>query len=286
MVRWTTAVALAAAMAAPSAEATTAARLFGAVEAPTRSAPAAIGSYGRGCLHGAEALPKDGPTFQSMRLSRNRRWGHPSTIAFVKELAAKAPAFGLKGLLVGDISQPRGGPMPFGHTSHQIGLDADIWFKEMPVDRFDEAAREVVPFVSMVDARFEATTERFTDGFRQLVREAARDRRVARIFVGRAIKRDLCAWATGDRAWLRKVRPWWGHHAHFHVRLSCPRSARACRGQPVPPPGDGCGADLARWYAPADATPPPPRIVPRRRPRPPLTLARLPNACRAVLSAP
>ncbi|MEM7694643.1 MAG: penicillin-insensitive murein endopeptidase [Pseudomonadota bacterium] len=272
-------------LAALPAEATTAARQFSAKDTPTRATPAAIGTYGRGCLNGAIALAEQGPHHQTMRPSRNRNWGHPTTIAFLTELAAKAPGLGLNGILVGDISQPRGGPMLFGHSSHQIGLDADIWFKEMPRAPLDAAARETTPFISMVDARFERTTPRFTKPFAKLVEAAARDRRVARIFVSRAIKRDLCERAGADRTWLRKVRPWWGHHAHFHVRLSCPAAARACRGQPAPPPGDGCGADLARWFAPADAPNPPPGSVPRRKPRPPLTLAKLPRACRTVLDA-
>jgi murein endopeptidase len=31
-----------------------------------------------------------------------------------------------RGLLIGDMSQPRDGPMLYGHSSHQIGLDVDI----------------------------------------------------------------------------------------------------------------------------------------------------------------
>src|SRR5262245_5620839 len=92
-----------------------------------------IGTYGRGCLAGAVALPVNGRTWQVMRLSRNRNWGHPALIKFLERLADKVPKVaGWPGLLVGDIAQPRGAPMLTGHTSHQIGLDADIWLTPMP----------------------------------------------------------------------------------------------------------------------------------------------------------
>ena len=72
------------------------------------------------------------PTWQVMRLSRNRNWGHPKLVAFLERLAEKAKKVGWNGLLVGDMSQPRGGPMLTGHASHQVGLDADIWLTPMP----------------------------------------------------------------------------------------------------------------------------------------------------------
>ncbi|WMS44067.1 penicillin-insensitive murein endopeptidase [Acuticoccus sp. MNP-M23] len=256
---------------------------FGREQTPSPQAPAAIGSYSRGCLAGAVALPADGPSFQAMRLSRNRRYGHPALVGFVKELAAAAPVLGLRGLLVGDLSQPRGGPMLSGHSSHQIGLDADIWFADMPEPRLSEEERETVPFLSMLNADSSAVApEKFTAPFARLLRHAARDERVARIFVHPLLKRSLCAWETptADRAWLGKIRPWYGHYKHFHVRLDCPRGARWCRGQRPPPAGDGCGAPLDYWFTDAPYTP-----RPGARKKLPLTMARMPRACRNVLSA-
>ena len=40
--------------------------------------PRSIGYYTHGCLAGGVALPINGPTWQVMRLSRNRNWGHPA----------------------------------------------------------------------------------------------------------------------------------------------------------------------------------------------------------------
>src|SRR5262245_31078030 len=82
----------------------------------------AIGFYTKGCLAGGVALPINGRTWQVMRLSRNRNWGHPQLVQFLEKLADQAPKTGWRGLLVGDMSQPRGGPMLTGHASHQVGL--------------------------------------------------------------------------------------------------------------------------------------------------------------------
>ena len=196
----------------------------------------------------AEALPKDGPGWQVMRLSRNRFWGHPTLIDYMKKLAGKAPGLGWRGLLVGDLAQPRGGPMLTGHASHQIGLDADIWLKPMPKHTMGRKERENVSAVSMLDKTKKAVDPaKWSEVHARLIRAAASDNRVARIFVHAAIKVALCKWATGDRSWLRRVRPWFGHHYHFHVRLKCPNGSAACAGQNPPPAGDGCGAALLSW---------------------------------------
>ena len=255
---------------------------FGAIATPSHGPAAAIGSYARGCLAGAAELARDDPNFQAMRISRNRRYGHPELVAFVRELAAAAPGLGLEGLMVGDLSQARGGPMPYGHTSHQIGLDVDIWFAEMPVPRLSYAAREDWPFVSMLAADGkDVDPARFREPFAALLRRAAEDPRVARIFVNPAIKRAMCDWTgAGEgeaRAYLAKIRPWYGHDAHFHVRLACPEPAGACVDQAPPPPGDGCGAPLAYWF-----TDEPYKPRPGIAPKDPLTLATLPAACRAL----
>lgn len=254
---------------------------FGAVTSPSLQRPGAIGAYSRGCLTGAVQLPADGPTWQAMRLSRNRHWGHPELIAFVKELAAAAPQVGLRGILVGDLAQPRGGPMPYGHTSHQTGLDADIWFREMPEPRLSEEERETFEFRTVLtDAKDAADPERLTPAMMGLIATAALDPRVERIFVHPLIKRAMCEASWEDRTMLAKVRPWYGHDAHFHVRLACPAGSPDCRAQRPPPPGDGCGDGLAYWFTPAPYAP-----DPNARPSPPLTVARMPPACRALIGA-
>src|SRR5262245_51303619 len=115
------------ALATPDDPHTPARELFARKTSGAPMAARTIGFYSKGCLAGGVALPINGETWQVMRLSRNRNWGHPKMIAFLERLADKGARVGWHGLLVGDVSQPRGGPMLTGHASHQVGLDADIW---------------------------------------------------------------------------------------------------------------------------------------------------------------
>ena len=103
--------------------------LFAAKRNPAILTPEAHGAYAKGCLAGGVELPETGPSWQAMRLSRNRNWGHPRTIEFIKRLSTEVQDIGWPRLYIGDISQPRGGPMRSGHRSHQIGLDIDIWLR-------------------------------------------------------------------------------------------------------------------------------------------------------------
>jgi penicillin-insensitive murein endopeptidase len=129
-------------LANPNDPATPAKELFGRKTTPASLATHTIGFYSKGCIAGAKALPLDGETWQVMRQSRNRNWGHPNLVRFLERLAAQAPKTGWRGLLVGDMSQPRGGPMHSGHFSHQVGLDADIWLTPMPDRKLTREERE------------------------------------------------------------------------------------------------------------------------------------------------
>ncbi|MEM0906232.1 MAG: penicillin-insensitive murein endopeptidase, partial [Pseudomonadota bacterium] len=155
---------------------------FGAVEAPSKGPPRVIGYYSRGCIEGAEALPADGPAWQAMRLSRNRVYGHPSLIDFVETLSRQAPGLGFNGLLIGDLSQPRGGPMLYGHTSHQVGLDVDIWLRQMPKRRLTLEERDTLPFQSVLTADETAVDpDRLSAPLMMVMKAAALDDRVERI---------------------------------------------------------------------------------------------------------
>ena len=245
-----------------------------------------IGGYSRGCQAGAQQLAETGSTWQAMRLSRNRNWAQPQAIDFVQDLsrfAATQP--GWEGLYIGDMSQPRGGPTPDrSHRSHQIGLDMDIWMR--PADRLDLTAqeRETMSSISMRRNGGAFTNDSWTPQNEAIIRAAASDPRTARIFVFPGAKVAMCNSATGDRSWLNKVRPWWGHYSHFHVRLNCPEGATGCVDQPPPPPGDGC-ADAQAWVDDILNPPPPDPNAPPPTPRPVLTMAALPGQCQAVLAA-
>lgn len=260
-----------------AADAIPAKTLFGARMAPSAGAPQAHGSYAAGCLAGGRALPEAGAGWQAMRLSRNRNWGHPETLAFIERLGAHARAVGWPGVLIGDISQPRGGPMLDGHRSHQIGMDIDVWMRPAPDRSLTRVEREVMGSPSVVAADRRSMSPAWTPGHAALLERAAGDPAVSRIFVNAAVKAELCRTAAGDRAWLRKIRPWWGHDHHFHVRLACPAGSPGCENQEPPPGGDGCDESLAWWFTEEALNPAP-------GPRPPeKTLADLPRACRALV---
>ena len=250
---------------------------------PLAGPPQVIGSYAAGCIAGAGALPLVGDGYQVMRPGRNRDYGHPALLAFVQWLGRQTAAQGGR-LLIGDLSQPRGGPMPNGHRSHQSGLDVDVWFLQPPRDRLlSRADTERIEMPSMVrPAEGSLNLTRWSPRYRDALKLAAQAPEVDRIFVNAIIKQALCD-SEPDRRWLNKVRPWWGHDAHFHVRLACPPDSDQCRPQKPVPPGDGCDTDLANWVRDiVQATLSP---KPLRKPEPP-SADRLPAACNAVLNSP
>ncbi len=257
--------------------------LFARKLTPLRGPARSIGSYATGCLAGAVALPFSGPSWQVMRPSRDRYWGNPRLIRFIERLGKNAGKAGWNGLLVGDMSQPRGGPMIDGHSSHQIGLDVDIWFMPMPDHVLTPAEREFDPAVNVVAPDGLGVVPKvWTPAHMAAVRAAAKDPVVTRVFVNAAIKKEMCREAGSDRGWLSKVRPWWGHAEHFHVRLACPAGSRTCKSQSPPPAGDRCGRPLQHWFSAGILHPK--QEPPKRKHL--LPLAGLPAGCRRVVMAP
>lgn len=260
--------------------------VFGSFRAASQGPAVSIGFYSRGCGQGFVQLPESGPSWQAMRLSRNRNWGHPELVDFLIGLSRAAQQSGWRGLYIGDMSQPRGGPMTSGHASHQLGLDADIWMLPPPSLNLSPRQRETLSSVSITDPRGVGLTDVWNGGHMSIIRAAARDPRVERIFVDPVAKVAMCRMERGDRSWLRKVRPINAHNYHFHVRLACPRGS-ICDRQDPPPPGDGC-AEAAEWIAnridPGRVTPTPPDPD-YRHPRT-FRLSELPGQCRTVAGAP
>jgi penicillin-insensitive murein endopeptidase len=258
---------------------------FGAAKTSAAMTPQAIGGYAKGCLAGAEELAETGPTWQAMRLSRSRNWAHPETIDYIQKLsgfAATQP--GWEGLYIGDMAQPRGGPMLTGHRSHQTGLGIDIWMLPPKQLSLTESERENISSISTRRERGAYTNDNWTPAHMNILRAAAKDDRTARIFVFPGAKIAMCDAETDDRSWLNKIRPWWGHHYHFHVRLKCPKSDAACVNQPTPPKGDGCD-DARKWVRDILDPPTPDPNAPPTTKRRELTLSDLPVQCTAVLRA-
>jgi penicillin-insensitive murein endopeptidase len=260
--------------------------LFAAKQLPTIGKAMAIGYYPRGCLQGAVSLPITGPTWQVMHLARNRFWGHPSLIHFLEKFAPlAAKATGWKGILVGDLAQPRGGPAPSDHASHQTGLDVDIWFMPMPDHILSKDERETTSPINLVSEDWKHLNPKtWTPAHIAFIKTAAQQPEVERVLVNAAIKQELCRVEDKQHdGWMAKIRPWYKHHDHIHVRLKCPTDSPECRHQPPVPGGDGCNAkELDYWFSDKVLHP---KIKPGPPPKP-LMLADLPPACKAVLDAP
>jgi penicillin-insensitive murein endopeptidase len=253
----------------------TVAKQWQAQTLPTTGPSLSIGTCSNGCLQGAATLPVSGPGYEVMRLKRNRRFGHPTLIAYIQRLAAAARRAKVGLVVVGDLSQPRGGPTPSGHRSHQTGLDADIAYTApagVRAGHVSRRAREQSSAVAVIDLKTHETTPAWTPAVVELIGIAAADPAVDRIFVNPSIKKLLCTGPTAKAPWQGRLRPWYAHHDHFHVRLKCPADSPLCVPQ-EPPPNDGCGKSLAWWFGgdaeatrtkkkEAEAEAPPPSLPP------------------------
>lgn len=268
--------------------------LFGAMELPSNQPPMPIGTYAKGCAAGMVELPESGPSWQAMRLSRNRNWGQPVMIDYLEDLSQSVRAAGWRGLYIGDISQPRGGPAKSGHKSHQIGLDADIWMLPPSDLGLSRAQREKISSISVRTEDQRSINGNWTAAHGEVLKMAASDPRVDRIFVAAAVKIELCRTAkASDKKWLQKIRPEAGHDAHFHVRLKCPKGAKLCETQKptvndLSNGGNGCDDTLMWWVTDylnppkAEKTPKQP-AAPRKKGTQDFILADLPKQCRDVL---
>jgi len=271
------------------AEAVPAKQLFGKQNLPSKQPTQSLGFYAKGCLAGGIAIPVDGPAWQVIHLSRNRRWGNPAMIALIERLARESKAEdGWNGLMIGDISQPRGGPMLSGHASHQIGLDADIWLTPMPSHTMGYDEREGIPEASVLRKDMMTVDPRkWTKAHERLIVRAASYPEVERVFMHPGIKKKMCDTLEGrDRALLSKMRPIWGHHYHFHIRMKCPAGSVNCEDQVDPGPDSGCGKQLTEWLNRVKPRPVVKPTKPTKVVKPKyLMLSALPNACKVVLNA-
>ncbi len=259
----------------------TATERWAAVRAPKRGPARSIGGYSAGCVQGAEALPPEGPGFEVLHLSRHRYFGHPALVRFVKRLALAAQKHQLPMLLIGDLGQARGGPTPSDHGSHQSGLDVDVSYARPAAAKaqaISRSERDGLKFPVVFDLESRAMTDLWSSDVAELLELAASDPAVDRIFVNAGIKREMCLQRRGA-PWIAKLRPWWGHNDHFHVRLHCPADSPECRAQPPVPVGDGCDESLQWWFSDAAIA-----SLRDKRKAPPKPARRwLPGECRAVL---
>jgi penicillin-insensitive murein endopeptidase len=237
-----------------------------------------IGSYTAGCISGAVSLPQNGTGFQVMRPTRGRSYGHPNLIKFIEDIAQTTNTQQKDVLLIGDLGQPRGGPTPSGHRSHQTGLDVDIWYllsQQAATRPLNFTERETWNAPSVLAYKSDTLdNKQWSSTNEKILEAAARQPEVDRIFVNPSVKRQLCL-NKSNHAWLRKIRPWWGHDDHFHVRLKCPINNNHCTTQEPLPEGDGCDASLAWWFSEEAKTP----VPAPKKPEPPI----LPALCDVIL---
>ncbi|KFK93845.1 MULTISPECIES: penicillin-insensitive murein endopeptidase [unclassified Serratia (in: enterobacteria)] len=243
------------------------------IEHPVAGNPQAIGGFSNGCIVGAQPLPLNSPSYQVMRTDQRRYFGHPDLLAFIQRLSDKAHQKALGTVLIGDMGMPAGGRFSSGHASHQSGLDVDIWL-QLPRQRWTAQQLLKPQPIDLVSADGKRVLDsQWQPQIESLIKMAAQDSEVTRIFVNPAIKLRLCQDAGADRNWLHKVRPWFAHRAHMHVRLRCPANSLECQDQDAPPAGDGCGAELLSWFKPQQ-----PNNNPVKSEPPPL-----PPGCQALL---
>ncbi|MDK2374198.1 penicillin-insensitive murein endopeptidase [Serratia fonticola] len=243
------------------------------IDHPVSGTAQAVGGFANGCIIGAHPLPLNSPDYQVMRTDQRRYFGHPDLLAFIQRLSSQANQKALGTVLIGDMAMPAGGRFSSGHASHQSGLDVDIWL-QLPSQRWSAQQLLKPQPIDLVSGDGKQVVDRqWQPQIESLIKMAAQDSEVTRIFVNPAIKQRLCQDAGADRAWLHKVRPWFGHRAHMHVRLRCPAGSLECLDQDAPPVGDGCGAELASWFKPHQ-----PNANPVKKEPPPL-----PPTCQALL---
>jgi len=241
---------------------------------PAPGPPRAVGQPGSGCVQGAVPLPLHGPGWLVVHPERHREFGLPLLVTYLRGLAERARHNHWGPLGVGDLGQPLGGPMPSGHRSHQIGLDADVWYGP-PAKPISPGPALVPP--AMVDLRTAKLLPAWNSRVERLIEAAAADDNVDRIFVHPAIKRALCQDTSRVGPWLQRVRPWWGHHDHFHVRLRCPSDSPDCKTPQPLPAGNGCDASLGWWFS-EDA-----RAAAAKRGPPGEGAPGMPDACEVLL---
>lgn len=265
--------------------------VFGSAPGPTGGAPVSVGGYSRGCVSGAIALPESGPTWQAMRLSRNRNWGHPELVGFLIGLSEASTKLGWRGLYIGDMSQSRGGPMVTGHASHQMGLDADIWMLPPSSLNLSRAQRESISSVSVVSKNGLGMSQYWTPSHAALIQTAAMDPRVDRIFLDAAIKVAMCKMHGNKGAWLQKLRPTPNHDYHFHVRMNCPAGSGACANPATPVAqlsgnDNGCGDAMQELaYRANPSTRPKGKADPNYRHPRSFRLSEMPKQCQAIGTA-
>jgi len=208
---------------------------------PIKGKSEAIGGYSLGCLKGGVTFKRIPSGLELSQVRKGRFWGHPHLIDYLENLGKTIHQKYRRNVIVGDLSLSRGGPTVGGHNSHQSGLDVDLWF-EMPKTKRRFLLKESTEMRSILTKQNSTLTSYQV----AMIKHAASYPKVERIFIHPLLKKDLCKRSLLNPKLLRKVRPWYGHDDHIHVRLECPVDSVECISQKPPPEGSGC--DRLDWW--------------------------------------
>jgi penicillin-insensitive murein endopeptidase len=231
---------------------------------PIKGTPESIGTYTLGCLVGAESLFPNEPGLVVMRLNRGRFWGHPDLIKMLRDVGEKFRNQRKRDILVGDLSLAHGGPTITDHASHNSGLDVDIWLQSVKLENNNLSLedRSSKSALSALDKDDKIIKKLWGKNEITMIKLFTQNSRVQRVLINPYLKRDLCEnrekYGLKDE-WLRKIRPWFGHKDHLHVRLICPKNSPDCKPQAPTPPGNGCTGDNFNWWFTDEA-----KIIPEK----------------------
>jgi penicillin-insensitive murein endopeptidase len=263
---------------------------FGSEARGSADAPEVIGFYSNGCVAGAQALPETGPTWQAMRLSRNRNWGHPE----LDRLCHGPQPAGRRHHIVERPLRGRHEPAArrpdanSSHVSHQNGLDVDIWMLPARDLNLSVEARESLSSISMRSQR--GAWIRQLDRGSRAGAAPCRQRPTGRAHLRRH-RRSRSGFA-GTRPGTVTTSTGSGPSAATITISTCgspvlPGRA-TCEEQEPPEPGDGCAEAEARREAILNPPPPVPDDGVRPPPGPPrgnrVTLGQVPRQCLTLLS--
>lgn len=211
-----------------------------------------FGKYTDGHIFKSVPLKRNAPGIQTMRPAMAKFYGHTELRDFIYKLGKQTINSGNGQLMIGDLSHKDGGEL-IGHASHQNGLDVDIWFYR-PKDTITDLANDQRDSSKFPHFLNPATNEFYPNMWNtkldNVLKMAASDSRVAKIFVNAGVKRRLCRIFPGEK-FLSKIRPWYRHHEHFHVRLKCPENSPSCENQPEIKSLDCSGDNIDWWFGPA-----------------------------------
>jgi penicillin-insensitive murein endopeptidase len=213
-----------------------------------------IGTYNNGCFANGEKLPFSGNGYEVVKIERKRFYGNPELVKFIGDLGNTFEKKYNKKLLISDLSQENGGPMHGDHASHQIGLDVDIWNSFLPQRQIlTNKQRNNLKANEIVKSDGKTLTKNWSEANEIAIINAATDERVDRIFVNPAIKNRFCKMYPKN-ANQYKIRAWWGHDKHFHVRLKCPKNSPDCTIENKLDIADnGCKPEQLNWWLSGEA---------------------------------